>query len=255
MRFWLSGPRILGGLIRPGISFNENELRHKTPRLPNWRRHELRADLKAAAEVKGETITVADANYLIDKALAAGVLDANGDLDFKVKGTRDECIEQIIETSATWNYPMTGAEAGVIFDRAIQQQRWFGNYWTRFWIIWGTFSALFFFLAIHHFNAPAPAVIPSHEEVVKAEIKAEINDCKRLPSVYDWYSYQPAPLGETEAQFNQRIEKKMKDDERRAEIALRTGIYSSPVHKESLCGKTLYWREHDGAGNMLARNG
>jgi len=61
-----------------------------------------------SAEAKGKTITVADANYLIDKALAAGVLDANGDLDFKVKGTRDECIEQIIETSAMWESPNDG---------------------------------------------------------------------------------------------------------------------------------------------------
>jgi hypothetical protein len=29
MRIWLSGPRILGGLVRPGISFNLNELRRK----------------------------------------------------------------------------------------------------------------------------------------------------------------------------------------------------------------------------------
>jgi hypothetical protein len=32
MRIWLPGPRILGGLIRPGISFNLNELRRKAPR-------------------------------------------------------------------------------------------------------------------------------------------------------------------------------------------------------------------------------
>jgi hypothetical protein len=27
MRFWFSGPRILGGLIRPGVSFGPEDLR------------------------------------------------------------------------------------------------------------------------------------------------------------------------------------------------------------------------------------
>ena len=28
MRFWLSGPRLFGGLIRPGVSFSDRELRN-----------------------------------------------------------------------------------------------------------------------------------------------------------------------------------------------------------------------------------
>ena len=32
MRIWLSGPRILGGLIRPGISFSLSELTRLTQR-------------------------------------------------------------------------------------------------------------------------------------------------------------------------------------------------------------------------------
>jgi hypothetical protein len=26
MRFWFSGPRILGGMVRPGVSFSDREL-------------------------------------------------------------------------------------------------------------------------------------------------------------------------------------------------------------------------------------
>jgi hypothetical protein len=102
MRVWLSGPRILRGLVRPGISLGREDF--GPPRLPSWRRHELRAGLQAAAKARGETMTKDDANYYIDKALATGLLDSKGDLDFKVKGeTRDECIEQIIEIATMWN--------------------------------------------------------------------------------------------------------------------------------------------------------
>jgi hypothetical protein len=29
MRFWLSGPRVLGGLVRPGVSFGPEDLRRR----------------------------------------------------------------------------------------------------------------------------------------------------------------------------------------------------------------------------------
>ena len=56
MRIWLSGPRILGGLLRPGISFNLNELRRKAPRLARLRaaeRRKLAAGLIEAATARG----------------------------------------------------------------------------------------------------------------------------------------------------------------------------------------------------------
>jgi hypothetical protein len=122
VRIWFSGPRLLNGLVRPGVSLGREDF--GPPRLPSWRRHELRAALQTAAKKKGETLSVADANYLIDKSLASGLLDSNGDLDFKVKGeTRDECIEQIIEIATMWNHPMTGAEAGAILDRAAETEK------------------------------------------------------------------------------------------------------------------------------------
>lgn len=97
MRVWLSGPRILGGLIRPGISLGKEDF--GPPRLPRWRRHELRIGLQAAAKSRGETLTKDDADYCIDKALALGVLNGQGNLVFKVKGSRDECIATIEATA------------------------------------------------------------------------------------------------------------------------------------------------------------
>jgi hypothetical protein len=43
MRLWLSGPRILNGLVRPGISLGREDFR---PCLPSWRRNELRHGLQ-----------------------------------------------------------------------------------------------------------------------------------------------------------------------------------------------------------------
>jgi hypothetical protein len=54
MRFWLSGPRILKGLVRPGVSFGREDFR---PRLPSYRRYELRKGLQEAAKARGEPMT------------------------------------------------------------------------------------------------------------------------------------------------------------------------------------------------------
>ena len=99
MRFWLSGPRILGGLIRPGISLGREDLH---PRLPSYRRYELRHGLQEAAKARGEPMTKEDANYAIDKALATGLLDSNGNLNFHMHGTREEIITSILTTAKAW---------------------------------------------------------------------------------------------------------------------------------------------------------
>jgi len=54
MRLWLSGPRILNGLVRPGISLGREDW---NPRLPSYRRYELRKGLQAAAEGSGEPMS------------------------------------------------------------------------------------------------------------------------------------------------------------------------------------------------------
>ncbi len=47
-------------------------------------------------------MTREDADYAIDKALATGLLDSSGGLNFTAKGTRDEIVAQIVERAAAW---------------------------------------------------------------------------------------------------------------------------------------------------------
>jgi hypothetical protein len=122
VRVWFSGPRLFNGLVRPGISFGKEDF--GPPRLPNWRRYELRYNLQEAVKAKGETMTKDAADYVIDKALAIGLIDRQRNLCFKVKGSRDACIAQIVETAAAWGKPMTHAEAAAKFDDEIDLQRY-----------------------------------------------------------------------------------------------------------------------------------
>jgi hypothetical protein len=72
MGIWLSGPRILGGLLRPGISFDLSELRRKAPRparMSAAERRKLVNGLIEAATARGETMTREAADELIDEAL------------------------------------------------------------------------------------------------------------------------------------------------------------------------------------------
>jgi hypothetical protein len=121
MRLWLSGPRILRGLVRPGISLDREDW---NPRLPSYRRYELRHGLQEAAKARGEPMTKEDANYAIDKALATGLLDSNGNLNFHMRGTREEIIAGILTTAKAWGQLMTCDQAERIADRAIRKARW-----------------------------------------------------------------------------------------------------------------------------------
>ena len=72
MRIWFSGPRILGGLLRLGISFNLKEVRRKAPhpaRLSAAERRNLADGLIEAATARGDSMTRAEADELIDGAL------------------------------------------------------------------------------------------------------------------------------------------------------------------------------------------
>ena len=68
MRIWLSGPRILGGLVCPGISPGREDLH---PRLPSWRRHEYREALKAYAAKHGKPMSNAEAMQTWREVVAA----------------------------------------------------------------------------------------------------------------------------------------------------------------------------------------
>ena|ERR1019366_4934524 len=51
MRFWLSGPRMLGGMVRPGVSFGPEDLRAR--RIPAAHLERARATVRQAAKDGG----------------------------------------------------------------------------------------------------------------------------------------------------------------------------------------------------------
>jgi len=119
MRYWLSFRGPFG--TRPGFSIGPEDIH---PRLPSYRRYELRHGLQEAAKARGEPMTKEDANYAIDKALATGLLDSNGNLNFHMHGTREEIITGILTTAKAWGQLMTCDQAERIADRAIRKARW-----------------------------------------------------------------------------------------------------------------------------------
>lgn len=120
MRTW--GSINVGHGIRVGRSYGPEDF--GPPRLLRYRRYELRQGLMAAAKARGADMDKEEADYLIDKALAVGLLDRNGDLDINVKGSRDECIDAIVETTAQWGRPMPRDEAAKQFDRVARRKDW-----------------------------------------------------------------------------------------------------------------------------------
>jgi hypothetical protein len=87
--------------------------------LPSYRRYELRHGLQEAAKASGKPIGKDDADYLIDKALATGAIDSNGDLVFHIRGTREEIVGRMMASAGAWNMPMSRAEAERRTDAAI----------------------------------------------------------------------------------------------------------------------------------------
>ena len=106
--------------MRPGISLGREDLQ---PRLPSYRRYKLRHGLREAAKARGEAMTKEDADYYIDKALATGQLDSNGNLNFRMRGTREEIIDGILTTAKAWGQLMTCDQAEQLADRAIRKAR------------------------------------------------------------------------------------------------------------------------------------
>jgi hypothetical protein len=56
--------------LRFGRSVGQEDL--EPPKLPSWRRFNLRKQLQAGGLARGETLTEAEAVYLIDNGLATG---------------------------------------------------------------------------------------------------------------------------------------------------------------------------------------
>ena len=119
MRPWLPDPRVLNVLIRSGISIGPEDVK---PSQPLWRL-ELRKQLQEKPTSDGKPMTPEEADSCIDKALANGALDSDGIFTFRVKGTREQIVEQILQVCELWNEPMTRAKAEAKADAAIKAMR------------------------------------------------------------------------------------------------------------------------------------
>jgi len=77
-------------------------------------------------------MTSKECDDLIDKAVASGVLDSSGDLNFNMRGSREEIIAGNLGRCATWNMPMIRFSAERLADsalRVIRRRRWL-------WVMW-----------------------------------------------------------------------------------------------------------------------
>ncbi len=124
MRLWFSVPRLFNGLVRPGISLGREDF---NPRLPSYRRYELRHGLQEAAKARGEPMSREDCDYAIDRARATGLLDSSGGLNFRATGyTPEEVAAQIIERSTAWGQPVSHDDAVAMGTRGIRRI-WYEN--------------------------------------------------------------------------------------------------------------------------------
>jgi hypothetical protein len=80
---------------------------------------ELRKQLQEKPTSDGKPMTRKEADSC-NKALASGALDSDGIFTFRVKGTREQIVERILEVRELWNEPMTRAEAEAKADTAIR---------------------------------------------------------------------------------------------------------------------------------------
>jgi hypothetical protein len=120
LRLWLSDPQTLDDVVRPGRSAAPEEVRTG---LPAWLRSELRTQLQRKITSDGEPVTQEQADSFIDKALDGGTLDSEGTLTFRVKGTREQIVAQILEVCELWNEPMTRARAEAMAVSALKAAR------------------------------------------------------------------------------------------------------------------------------------
>ena len=117
MRQWISirGP----GSLRFGQSIGPEDF--GPPKLPSWRRYELRKQLQTAATAKGKTMTNADCDYVIDRTLEIATVDQNG-LVLHLRGNRDKLIRELTEILGFWDYPATPEEAARLVDKSLTQK-------------------------------------------------------------------------------------------------------------------------------------
>jgi hypothetical protein len=106
-RTWLSVPIGRTG-IRIGRSISDSELRR---RLPSWRKWELIHGLMRSAAARGVKMPKDESTYLVERATDTGELDAEGNLNFHARGTREQCITGMLATANAWGFSLTREEA------------------------------------------------------------------------------------------------------------------------------------------------
>lgn len=120
MRLWLSDPQLLHGVASPDTSSGADDVK---AHLPAWLRAELRTQLQEKVVPGGEPVTQEQADAIIDSAISSGMLDAEGTLTFRVKGSREQIVAQILDVCELWNEPMTKARAEAMAISAIKATR------------------------------------------------------------------------------------------------------------------------------------
>ena len=120
MRLWLSDPPLLDGIAATGTNSGPEDVK---ARLPAWLRAELRTQLQEKVISGGEPVTQEQADAFIDNAISSGMLDSEGTLTFRVKGSREQIVAQILEVCELWNEPMTKARAEAMAISAIKATR------------------------------------------------------------------------------------------------------------------------------------
>ncbi|WGJ15379.1 hypothetical protein QEV83_03595 [Methylocapsa sp. D3K7] len=127
MRLWRSNPQLLDGFASTGTSSDPEDVK---ARLPTWLRAELRTQLQGKVISGGDPVTQEQADDFIDEAISCGMLDSEGTLTFRVKGSREQIIAQILEVCELWNEPMTKARAEAMAISAIKASRgWRASAW------------------------------------------------------------------------------------------------------------------------------
>lgn len=120
MRLWLSDPTLLDGVAPTNASGSPDDVK---AHLPAWLRAELRTQLQEKVVPGGELVTQEQADAFIDSAISSGMLDAEGTLTFRVKGSREQIVAQILEVCELWNEPMTKARAEAMAISAVKAMR------------------------------------------------------------------------------------------------------------------------------------
>ena len=79
MRFWFSGPRILGGLVRPGVSFGPEDLRAR--KLSATQLEHARKAVRQQATARGMEVATGRCDRRVDRGRGRSAKAPHGSVD------------------------------------------------------------------------------------------------------------------------------------------------------------------------------